>query len=130
MSVSDLYDDAVQVKCPVMFRELLMSCNSEKHLCVGMSFKNLSSCKFSQNVCTSLFFANYLFKLFKKCMSKHPYQYFVSRFQLFKILISRQKNATTTAEAQKQEFSTTVRVTEEGWFSINSVQSVDLMMSS
>lgn len=35
-------------------RELLMSCNSES-TCVGMTFKNLSSCKISQNVCTSLF---------------------------------------------------------------------------
>lgn len=32
-------------------------------------------------------FGNYLFKLFKKCMSKHPYQYFVLRFQLFKMYI-------------------------------------------
>lgn len=36
-------------------RELLMSCNSESTCVWVWHFKNLSSCKISQNVCTSLF---------------------------------------------------------------------------
>lgn len=65
-------------------RELLMSCNSEKHLCVGMTFKNLSSCKISQNVCTSLFlqiiYSNYLRSV---CPNIHI-SIFVWRFQIVK----------------------------------------------
>lgn len=84
MSVSDLYDDAVQVKRPVMFRELSMSCNSEStsawHL---RTFPLVKSARMYAQV----HFGNYLFKLFKKCMSKHPYQYFVWRFQFFKMYV-------------------------------------------
>lgn len=79
--LSDLYDDAVQVKCPVMLENCWLSCNSEStsvwvwHLI----FPLVKSARMYAQVC----FGKYLFKLFKKCMSKHPYQYFC-----FKILIS------------------------------------------
>lgn len=41
MSVSDLYDDAVQVNCPVTFEKLVDVLQQWKHLCVGMTFKEI-----------------------------------------------------------------------------------------
>lgn len=42
MSVSDLYDDAVQVNCPVTFEKFVDVLQQWKHLCVGMTFKKKS----------------------------------------------------------------------------------------
>lgn len=67
-------------------RELLMSCNSWKaplwvwHIRI---FPLVKSARMYAQVC----FGNYLFKLFKKCMSKHPYQYFILRIHLFQMNI-------------------------------------------
>lgn len=84
MLVSDLYDDdAVQVKCPVLLKELLMFCNSES-TCVGMTFKNRSSFKISQNVCTRLFLQIIYSDYLRSICPKHPYQYFLLRFKIVK----------------------------------------------
>lgn len=88
MSVSDLYDDAVQVNCPVTFEKFVDVLQQWKHLCVGMTFKkNLSSCKISQNVCTKfvleIIYSNYL----RSVCPNIRISIFVWKFQLFKIYI-------------------------------------------
>lgn len=85
MLVSDLYDDAVQVKCPVMLENCWCLATVKAPVWVWhlRTFPRVKSARMYAQVC----FGNYLFKLFKKCMSKHPYQYFVLRLQLFKMYI-------------------------------------------
>lgn len=61
-----------------------MSFNSWKSTSVWVwhlrIFPLVKSARMYAQVC----FGNYLFKLFKKRMSKHPYQYFILRIKLFK----------------------------------------------
>lgn len=74
-----LWAISMMMNCPVMFRELLMSCDSES-TSVWVKIKKekrkifppVKSARMYAHVC----FGNYLFKLFKRRMSKHPYQYF------------------------------------------------------
>lgn len=69
-------------KCPVMLKNcgclatVKSTCEWVWNLRI---FPLVKSARMYAQVC----FGNYLFKLFKKCMSKHPYQYFVLGFQVF-----------------------------------------------
>lgn len=87
MSVSDLYDDAVQVNCPVTLENCWCLETVKAPLVWVWHLRIFPLCKISQNVCTSLFWKIIYSKLFKKCTSKHPYQYFVLKFHLFKMYI-------------------------------------------
>lgn len=87
MSVSDLYDDAVQVNCPVTLENCWCLETVKAPLVWVWHLRIFPLCKISQNVCTSLFWKIIYSKLFKKCTSKHPYQYFVLKFQLFKMYV-------------------------------------------
>lgn len=78
---------AVQVNCPVMLRELFDVLQKWEHLLCGLIVPPKRKKKESTRMYAQVCFTNYLFKLFKKHMSKHPYQYFWFNFSVSKLFI-------------------------------------------